>query len=89
MSVLIDECVPKALKKYLAENGYEFQTVQEGGWSGKQNGELLDLAKSSFNVLVTVDTNRLLALGCRLQSYFLTFVSPAAPGASTPKSHTK
>ncbi len=27
------------------------------GWSGKQNGELLALAESAFEVLVTVDSN--------------------------------
>jgi hypothetical protein len=31
--------------------------VQEAGWSGKRNGELLTLAQSKFDVLVTLDTN--------------------------------
>jgi PadR family transcriptional regulator, regulatory protein PadR len=30
---------------------------QETGWAGKQNGELLHLAETSFDVLVTLDTN--------------------------------
>jgi predicted nuclease of predicted toxin-antitoxin system len=55
--VLTDECAPKALKKHLATHGYECLTVQEAGWSGKQNGELLSLAEAVFDVLVTVDTN--------------------------------
>jgi predicted nuclease of predicted toxin-antitoxin system len=55
--VLIDECAPKALKKHLADQGHECLTVQEVGWSGKQNGELLSLAEAVFDVLVTVDTN--------------------------------
>lgn len=57
MKVLIDECSPKALKTFLAKYGHDSLTVQEAGWAGKQNGELLKLAESHFDVLVTVDTN--------------------------------
>lgn len=44
MKVLIDECAPKALKMALAASGFDCTTVQEAGWSGKENGELLALA---------------------------------------------
>jgi predicted nuclease of predicted toxin-antitoxin system len=57
MKVLIDECAPRALKKYLTDHGHECLTVQEAGWSGKQNGELLSLSEAAFDVLVTLDTN--------------------------------
>ena len=57
MRVLIDECAPKALKHYLASHGHECRTVQEAGWSGKENGELLELAETEFDVLLTLDTN--------------------------------
>jgi|SRR5271168_5125409 len=57
MKVLIDECAPRALKYYLAARGHECRTVQEAGWSGKQNGELLALAEGNFDVLITLDTN--------------------------------
>ncbi len=57
MKVLIDECAPKALKTFLIKQGHESMTVQEAGWAGKQNGELLNLAETQFDVLVTVDTN--------------------------------
>lgn len=57
MNVLLDECVPKALKTYLVANGHKCRTVPENGWSGKQNGELLVLAEASFDALVSVDTN--------------------------------
>jgi len=57
MRILIDECAPRALKKHLMNHGHECRTVQEVGWSGKQNGELLRLAEAAFDVLVTVDTN--------------------------------
>jgi predicted nuclease of predicted toxin-antitoxin system len=57
MKVLVDECAPRALKKHLIIYGHECRTVREAGWSGKQNGELLSLAETAFDVLVTVDTN--------------------------------
>jgi predicted nuclease of predicted toxin-antitoxin system len=57
MKILVDECVPKALKRFLEANGHECQTVQEAGWGGKSNGELLNLAEQKFEVFVTLDTN--------------------------------
>jgi len=91
MRVLIDECLPRALKRLLAE--HECRTVQEMGWSGKQNGALL-LVAEEFDVLVTVDQhieyeqnlgNRkiaLLVLGARSnQIEDLTSVIPAALSA--------
>lgn len=57
MRVLLDECAPKALKRHLVDHGHGCLTVQEAGWSGKQNGELLSLAETAFDALVTVDTN--------------------------------
>jgi predicted nuclease of predicted toxin-antitoxin system len=57
MRVLVDECAPRALKYSLAAHGHECLTVQEAGWSGKENGELLGLAEAEFDGLVTLDTN--------------------------------
>jgi predicted nuclease of predicted toxin-antitoxin system len=57
MRILVDECAPKALKQAITSAGYECSTVQEMGWSGKRNGDLLGLAEGRFDVLVTVDTN--------------------------------
>jgi predicted nuclease of predicted toxin-antitoxin system len=59
MKVLIDECAPRALKKHLINHGHECRTVQEAGWSGKQNGELLSFAEATFDVFITVDTSAL------------------------------
>lgn len=39
MRILLDECVPKPLKRQLLN--YQISTVVEMGWSGKKNGELL------------------------------------------------
>lgn len=57
MKVLLDECAPRALKRFVIEQGHECVTVQEAGWTGKQNGELLRIAETAFDALVTVDTN--------------------------------
>jgi hypothetical protein len=55
MRVLLDECVPRALRNDLP--GHEVKTVAEVGWAGVKNGELLRLAAAAFDVLITVDRN--------------------------------
>jgi predicted nuclease of predicted toxin-antitoxin system len=55
MKVLLDECAPKQLQSFLVTHGHECRTVQEAGWSGIENGGLLTLADSKFDVLVTID----------------------------------
>jgi hypothetical protein len=42
MRLLIDECLPRALKRLL--RGHTCRTVQEMAWSGIKNGALLSLA---------------------------------------------
>ena len=53
MKLLLDESLPRRLKDALSE--HEAVTVPERGWSGKSNGELLELAGREFDVFVTVD----------------------------------
>ena len=55
MRVLLDECVPRALRDELP--GHDVRTVAESGWAGVKNGELLRLAAERFDVLLTVDRN--------------------------------
>jgi PIN like domain len=56
MRILLDECVPRPLRRELA--GHDVRTIQEMGWAGKKNGELLALmAGVGFEVLLTVDQN--------------------------------
>ena len=56
MQVLLDECVPRPLKRELPD--YQVRTVVEMGWSGKKNGELLQLmSEEGFTVLLTTDRN--------------------------------
>src|SRR5262245_52674303 len=56
MRILLDECVPRPLKRELAN--HDVHTVPEMGWSGKKNGELLALMiPQGFEVFLTVDQN--------------------------------
>ncbi len=56
MHVLLDECVPRPLRRELFE--HFVQTVQEMGWAEKQNGELFALIKQSgFYAFLTTDQN--------------------------------
>ncbi len=55
MRVLLDECLPRGLKKYLQV--HDVVTVPEAGWAGKKNGDLLRSASGTTEVFVTVDKN--------------------------------
>ena len=55
MKVLLDECLPRKLKREVEANFV--QTVPEAGWASKKNGELLRLAETVFDVLLTNDQN--------------------------------
>ena len=56
MRLLLDECVPRPLKRDLS--GHDVWHVVDMGWSSKRNGELLRLlAGERFNALLTVDQN--------------------------------
>ena len=55
MRVLLDESVPRRLAAEFPES-FGARTVQQMGWAGCSNGELLRLAADhGFGVLVTVD----------------------------------
>jgi len=52
--ILLDECLPRDLRKHLA--GHDCQTAPEAGLAGKAKGELLALAeRSGWQVLLTMD----------------------------------
>lgn len=56
MRILLDECVPKPIKREFSN--YDIRTVVEMGWSGKKNGELLQLMhQAGFTILLTTDQN--------------------------------
>ncbi len=56
MRVLLDECVPRPLKREFP--GHGVSTVVEMGWGSKRNSELLALMLTGgFNAFITVDQN--------------------------------
>ena len=55
MRVLLDECLPRRLKRELV--GHHVRTGPEMGWASKSNGELLALAAVDFDVFLTSDRN--------------------------------
>ena len=75
MKVLIDECLPKKLKRSIEADFV--QTVPEAGWASKKNGELLRLAEVDFDVLLTNDQN--MEHQQNLKNFNLAFVVLVAP----------
>lgn len=55
MKILLDECTPRLLKIRIAS--FDVFTVQDMGWAGIKNGELLTLAATKFDVFITTDKN--------------------------------
>lgn len=55
MNILLDECIDRCLAKEI--EGHDVVTVPQAGWAGIQNGELLRLAQTQFDVFVTGDRN--------------------------------
>ena len=53
MRVLLDECLPRKLKRELI--GHDVRTTPEMGWASKRNGDLLHRAEGEFDVFLTVD----------------------------------
>lgn len=57
MRILIDACLPVALKENVSAMGHECQTVRRAGFGSKKNGELLTLAEGRWDVPLTSDRN--------------------------------
>jgi len=53
MKVLLDECLPKKLKREVHAD--VVRTVPEMGWAGTKNGALLRLVEREFDVFLTND----------------------------------
>ena len=53
MTILLDESVPRLVKTQLSE--FSITTVQEMGWSGRKNGDLLKAAEQHFTIFITAD----------------------------------
>ena len=56
MKILLDECVPVQVRYALA--GHEVATVQQQGWAGIKNGDLLAAAENAgFDLFILADKN--------------------------------
>lgn len=89
MNLLLDECVTNDLKADLV--GHKVSTIDDAGLKGLKNGELLEAASATFDVLVTVDQNlqfqqnlknfdvAVLVLKARRSAY--SFLKPLIPAA--------
>jgi hypothetical protein len=55
VKILLDESVPRLLKLRLPH--LDISTVQELGWAGVRNGELLRRAEEQFDIFVKADQN--------------------------------
>ncbi|MBA3715617.1 MAG: DUF5615 family PIN-like protein [Pyrinomonadaceae bacterium] len=55
MKVLLDECLPRKLKREVDAD--VVKTVPEAGWAGTKNGALLRVAEQEFDILLTNDQN--------------------------------
>ena len=76
MRVLLDECIPRDLKKYLT--GHDCLTAAEAGLAGKKNGALLAAIAGRFDVFVTVDKS--LRFQQNLKAITFSIVVLRAPG---------
>jgi hypothetical protein len=57
MKILLDECVPWPMHKFLLD--HECTTAQRAGWGGIKNGELLLRAEGKYDLFVNGITKRL------------------------------
>jgi len=55
MKIIIDECVPSIVKRGLPS--LSIVSVQDRGWAGIKNGQLLRLIDIEFDVFITSDKN--------------------------------
>ncbi len=55
MKILLDECVPWPMHRFLT--GHECTTAQQRGWGGIKNGELIRQAEGEFDLIITTDQN--------------------------------
>jgi predicted nuclease of predicted toxin-antitoxin system len=53
VKILLDECVPWLLHDLLG--GHDSISVQQRGWTGIKNGDLLRLAAREFDLFITSD----------------------------------
>jgi predicted nuclease of predicted toxin-antitoxin system len=53
MRILLDECVPWPIRDLLT--GHDATSLQQAGWTGMANAELLERAAQNFDLFITAD----------------------------------
>jgi hypothetical protein len=53
VKILLDECVPLPIREILDQ--HDCRTAQGMGWKNIENGVLLDLAETEFDLFITAD----------------------------------
>ena len=53
MNILLDECVPWPIHRFLV--GHRCTSPQKRGWGGAKNGELIRLAEEEHDLFITSD----------------------------------
>lgn len=76
MRILLDECVPRRLKKHFRDRGL-ILTVTDAGLSGYKNGHLLRRISGDFDVFITIDKS--IQYQQKLSSFDLAFVLLRVP----------
>jgi hypothetical protein len=70
--------VDRRFRRALPE--HEVFTVQEMGWSGMKNGELLHSAQAAFQVFITVDRNLYFQQTCERPAWLFSSYVPNQTG---------
>ncbi len=71
MKILLDECLNWRLKREFQE--HDVRSVQDAGWLGIENGELLTLAsQNGFEAFVTIDKQ--LRYQQNVKKYYLSII---------------
>jgi hypothetical protein len=55
VNVLFDHCVPRPLRAHLS--GHDIRTAMQMGWDRLENGRVLAVAETHFDVMITSDQN--------------------------------
>ena len=65
MRIILDENIPRPLKNWLTP--HFVNTVQEIGWSGVSNGDLIDKAERIFDLLSTSEKSSAVSKTCQTE----------------------
>ena len=57
MKLIVDEDLPRGLVAQLQKSGHQAVHVEDLGWKGVRNSELLSRVSGNYDVLMTGDTN--------------------------------